>query len=95
MEVRNSGDCKNIRIKGGGRKTDKIYNNKEARKKGEPKQNCIPFSRSSVVCPSEENPGREQFNALTIFLDMSAIYGSEDDIAIPLRTKERDLKGGQ
>merc|ERR1712142_296349 len=92
MEVRNSGDCKNIRIKPGDSKTDKIYNNKEARKKGEPKQNCIPFSRSSVVCPSEENPGREQFNALTIFLDMSAIYGSEDDIAIPLRTKERDLK---
>ena len=43
------------------------------------------------MCEVKENSVRQQFNALTSFIDMSSIYGSEKAIATPLRTKEAEL----
>ena len=70
-------------------KNDSIYNFMEGRNKH---QVCIPFSRSDAVCDDEEDSVREQFNAVTAFLDMSAIYGSEDQLATQLRVREEDFK---
>ena len=53
------------------------------------KQNCIPFTRSDAFCYPEytlnTNKPREQFNALTAFLDLSSVYGSEIEVSKPLR----------
>ena len=55
-------------------------------------QKCIPFLRSQTICNLEEDLVREQFNALTAVLDLSAIYGSSDDVGRRLRIKEENLK---
>ena len=92
MQQKNRDICENIfipRVKKF-RKTDRIYNNKELGQKIN--QFCIPFSRSDHLCDVGESSVKEQFNALTSFLDMSAIYGSEKDVSIPLRTKENRLR---
>lgn len=60
--------------------------------------NCIPAFRSAPVCGtgfSAYNFGgepnkREQINALTAFLDLSQVYGSEDKLAQFLRDLESD-----
>ena len=52
------------------------------------RQNCIPFSRSSPYCFEAyitNNASREQFNALTAYLDLSSVYGSERNISERLR----------
>ena len=51
-------------------------------------QKCIPFTRSNPYCYQDYslNRGpREQFNALTAYLDLSSVYGSERNISEPLR----------
>ena len=51
-------------------------------------QKCIPFTRSNPYCYldySQNKGAREQFNALTAYLDLSAVYGSERNISEPLR----------
>ncbi|CAL8281587.1 eosinophil peroxidase [Gadus morhua] len=60
---------------------------------------CIPVFRSSAVCGtgySAYNFGgvankREQINALTAFLDMGQVYGSEDQLAKDLRDLTSDV----
>uniref|UniRef100_A0A674MWK8 Myeloid-specific peroxidase n=1 Tax=Takifugu rubripes TaxID=31033 RepID=A0A674MWK8_TAKRU len=60
--------------------------------------NCIPAFRSAPVCGtgySAYNFGgeankREQINALTAFLDLSQVYGSEDKLALYLRDLTND-----
>jgi len=48
-------------------------------------QTCMDFSRSEAWC--EDNEGkREQFNAITAYLDSSNVYGSDDVTAANLRT---------
>ncbi|XP_067430560.1 eosinophil peroxidase isoform X4 [Thunnus thynnus] len=61
-------------------------------------ESCIPSFRSAPVCGtgfSAYNFGgepnkREQINALTAFLDLSQVYGSEDKLALFLRDLDRD-----
>ena len=45
---------------------------------------CIDFARSRPACGQ---PGREQVNTITAFIDCSNIYGSEEDIGSDLRTR--------
>ncbi|XP_076020087.1 eosinophil peroxidase isoform X1 [Genypterus blacodes] len=60
--------------------------------------NCIPAFRSAPACgtgTSAYNFGgepnkREQINALTAYLDLSQVYGSEDKLALYLRDLESD-----
>jgi len=78
--------CENIYIQKNERRTDFIYNFPTSYK-----QLCIPFTRSDYVCEVAADAKREQFNALTIFVDQSATYGSEARIANALRTKVEDL----
>ena len=49
---------------------------------------CLPLTRSDPFCTGE--PVREQFNALTAFIDGSNIYGSDEETATRLRL----LSGG-
>ena len=91
LRDRNKDICENIYIKGSLKRTDPIYNNKEFVKNPK-KQSCIPFSRSNHLCDVGESSVKEQFNALTSYLDMSAIYGSEKDVSIPLRVKRFKTK---
>lgn len=59
---------------------------------------CIPAFRSAPVCGTGysaynfggEPKKREQINALTAFLDLSQVYGSEDKLAMFLRDLESD-----
>jgi len=51
-------------------------------------QSCLEFSRSSAYCYEET---REQFNAITAFLDGSNIYGSDQETA----NKLREFAGGR
>ncbi|XP_034565821.1 eosinophil peroxidase isoform X2 [Notolabrus celidotus] len=56
-------------------------------------ENCIPSFRSAPVCGTGfsaynfggEPEKREQINALTAFLDLGQVYGSEDKLALSLR----------
>ena len=51
--------------------------------------NCLALARSDFGCMKrvfEEK--REQFNALTPFLDLSAVYGNGPDFIEKLRNKE-------
>lgn len=45
---------------------------------------CIDFARSRPACGQ---PGREQVNTITAFIDCSNIYGSEEDLGSDLRTR--------
>lgn len=59
---------------------------------------CIPAFRSAPVCGtgySAYNFGgeankREQINALTAFLDLSQVYGSDDNVSLFLRNLSSD-----
>ncbi|XP_070802404.1 eosinophil peroxidase-like [Pituophis catenifer annectens] len=51
---------------------------------------CLPFVRTAAVC----NPTtfvREQLNAITSFMDASAVYGSEEPLARSLRNQTNSL----
>ena len=56
-------------------------------------QECLFFPRSIPSCDARkgEFPPREQFNALTPFIDASNVYGSTDEVARALR----EFKGGR
>ena len=45
---------------------------------------CIDFARSRPACGQ---PGREQVNTITAFIDCSNVYGSEEDLAGDLRAR--------
>jgi len=49
---------------------------------------ALPLTRSDGICHGEV---REQFNALTAFIDGSQIYGSDDTLSKQLRTLENGL----
>ncbi|KAG7511877.1 hypothetical protein JOB18_013211 [Solea senegalensis] len=59
---------------------------------------CLPAFRSAPVCGTGfsafnfggEPNKREQINALTAFLDLSQVYGSEDNLALRLRDLTND-----
>ncbi|XP_056146485.1 eosinophil peroxidase isoform X2 [Lampris incognitus] len=62
------------------------------------REECIPSFRSAPACGTgysaynfggEPKP-REQINALTAFLDLSQVYGSEDQLALKLRNLNSD-----
>ena len=88
--AKNKDLCENILIQKDDIKIDEIYNFKPEPEHRQ--QVCIPFSRSEALCDVGESSVREQFNAITSFLDMSAIYGSDTKLARGLRTKAKDLK---
>jgi len=62
------------------------------------RNSCIPAFRSAPVCGSGysaynfggEPKKREQINALTAFLDLSQVYGSEEQLAKSLRDLDSD-----
>ena len=89
--ARNKDICQNIMIPKKERNGDIIYNFSEGRNY---KQTCIPFSRSEALCDVGEGTVREQFNAVTAFLDMSAIYGSDTRLATGLRRRKAWQKLG-
>ena len=47
--------------------------------------NCLDFKRSSAFCP-DVLEHREQFNIITHFIDLSNIYGSDDEFSCMLRS---------
>ena len=53
-----------------------------------PNNTCLPLTRSDPFCTRD--PVRQQFNALTAFIDGSNIYGSDEETATRLRL----LSGG-
>ena len=52
---------------------------------------CIPFFRSCPACTGSNITIRNQINALTSFVDASAVYGSEDPLARRLRNLTNQL----
>ena len=48
---------------------------------------CLAFARSIPQCRPKFKP-REQLNELTSFLDLSQVYGSEEELAKRLRTND-------
>jgi peroxidase len=46
---------------------------------------CHPFTRSDAICTGCDNNVREQFNAITAFIDASNVYGSDPVTASGLR----------
>ena len=46
---------------------------------------CHPFTRSDAICTGCDNNIREQFNAVTAFIDASNVYGSDPVTASGLR----------
>ena len=55
---------------------------------------CLEFTRSTAFC-AESMENREQFNIITHYIDLSNIYGSEEDFACTLRTGEGGLLRSQ
>ena len=49
------------------------------------KTSCLPFTRSDSIC-NEDNI-RQQFNAITSYIDASNVYGSDPETADKLRSK--------
>ena len=83
--AKNKDICQNIMIPKKELSKDIIYNFSGGRNY---KQTCIPFSRSEALCDVGEDTVREQFNAVTAFLDMSAIFGSDTRLATVLRRRK-------
>ncbi|GAB1296638.1 Myeloperoxidase [Apodemus speciosus] len=54
-------------------------------------KDCIPFFRSCPACTKSNITIRNQINALTSFVDASAVYGSEDPLARRLRNLTNQL----
>ncbi|ERE68009.1 myeloperoxidase [Cricetulus griseus] len=54
-------------------------------------EDCIPFFRSCPACTRSNITIRNQINALTSFVDASAVYGSEDPLARRLRNLTNQL----
>ena len=92
----NRPECEPIFIPKRLRARDSVFNFKASRK-----QKCIPFTRSTPACNVGDGESsfsiltnfvvaavkvREQFNAITAFLDMSSIYASDNKWQKAMRT---------
>lgn len=70
-------DCWSISVA----ETDPHYRNRTT---------CLNFVRSTPTCIlSLDDQRREQFNALTAYIDGSVVYGSDDGIFLKLRSHQR------
>ena len=77
--------CAVIRIYNEEEEDDKIYQEpRSCQGNAICNQDCIPFTRSDFKCPSAYEE-RTQFNALTSFVDLSGVYGSEHVVVNGLR----------
>ena len=76
--------CANIEIPTVGLREDDIYKESWGRQR---RQRCLKFTRSDNLCQTQAQDGvRTQLNALTSFLDLSAMYGSHTSLTLSLRS---------
>ena len=87
MIQRNESVCATINLQQQDYDEDDIYGSYD--KNSQPRnQSCLPFARSDAYCHTIISRHREQYNALTAFVDLSQVYGSDKTISEALRNKD-------